>query len=176
MQRDFAWREVGERIQALRVARQMTQAQLAKAARLTQAGISAIEEGNTNPQLTSLARIAAVFGRSVRELVCGVRPSPGSNADVVIQAVRRVFDAEDPLAEDVLIQALHNALRIIESHAAIGWRPKRGKVSPEAQEWSEMVKRADERMGKRFRYTVTRERAPVYTNATPKRTVKRKGR
>ncbi|MGW2080595.1 helix-turn-helix domain-containing protein [Streptomyces sp. NPDC001939] len=53
---------IGTQVAALRAARGWTQAQLAEAARTTQAQVSRIEQGTVTPTLPVLGRLAAALG------------------------------------------------------------------------------------------------------------------
>ncbi len=106
---DFDWKELGERIRRWRLARGMTQEQLAEAAGLTQSGLMRVESGQTNPQLASLQGIASALRCSVRELFCGKSESDSQLTDTV-QRVKSVIESEDAAA----IQALENALTTAE--------------------------------------------------------------
>ena len=69
MQDDFSWKEVGSRIRALRVARSMQQTVAAERAGLSQSAFARVESGGREPQLATLAKIAAALDVSIRELL-----------------------------------------------------------------------------------------------------------
>src|ERR1700722_1351514 len=68
---DFMWKEVGSRVRAWRIATGMTQQTLADVAGISQPGLHRIEQGQTNPQVETLQRVAHALKCSVRELLCG---------------------------------------------------------------------------------------------------------
>jgi transcriptional regulator with XRE-family HTH domain len=106
---DFDWIELGARIRQWRLARGMTQQQLAEAAGLTQSGLMRVESGQTNPQLASLQGIASALHCSVRELFCGKSESDPQLASTV-QRVKSVVESGDAAA----IRTLENGLTTAE--------------------------------------------------------------
>lgn len=63
---------IGERIATLRTKNGMTQAQLAKAAKMHRPDLSFIETGNRDPRLKTLRQIARGLGVSLSKLVEGL--------------------------------------------------------------------------------------------------------
>jgi transcriptional regulator with XRE-family HTH domain len=60
---------VGENVRALRLAKSMTQEQLAFAAELDLTYIGGIERGRRNPSLLVMARIADALGATLADLI-----------------------------------------------------------------------------------------------------------
>jgi transcriptional regulator with XRE-family HTH domain len=110
---DFDWKEPGDRIRRWRVACGMNQQQLAEASGMTQSGLHRIETGQTNPQLSTLQRIASALHCSVRELLCGKCDSDSCSA-AVVQRVKRVVESEDEAARQILESALNGAELLLE--------------------------------------------------------------
>lgn len=67
-----ALRRLGARIRALREVAGLTQERAAGAANLTTRQVNVIENGGTNPTVTTLLALAKVFGVKVGELFEGV--------------------------------------------------------------------------------------------------------
>jgi transcriptional regulator with XRE-family HTH domain len=63
--------DVGARIKAERLARAMTQQELADAAGISRLTLSNIERGKTQPRMPTLWKIAEVLQRAVRDLLNG---------------------------------------------------------------------------------------------------------
>lgn len=63
---------VGERIRALREAKEMSQADLAEAAKMHRPDLSNLERGKRDPKLETLRRIARGLGVSLVKLVEGL--------------------------------------------------------------------------------------------------------
>lgn len=64
------WRNiVGKNVRALRLARDMTQEQLAFAAELDLTYVGGIERGRRNPSLMVMARIADALGAQLTDLI-----------------------------------------------------------------------------------------------------------
>jgi transcriptional regulator with XRE-family HTH domain len=110
---DFNWRELGDRIRRWRVACGMNQQQLAEASGMTQSGLYRVETGQTNPQLSTLQRIASALHCSVRELLCGKCDSDSCFA-AVVQRVKRIVESEDDAARRILESALNGAELLLE--------------------------------------------------------------
>jgi putative transcriptional regulator len=100
--RDFSWSEVGNRIRQRRTVRGLSQQALADAADLTQNAIYRLEAGESNPQITTLQRVAAGLGCTVRELVCGAAEMASGVSDRV-NRVRTIIESGD-----------HDAIRMID--------------------------------------------------------------
>lgn len=110
---DFDWEELGDRIRQWRLARGVNQKQLAEASGMTQSGLFRIETGQTNPQLTTLQRIASALHCSVRELFNGKSDSDPHLARV-FQRVKHVLDSEDEAAIHILENGLTTAELLLE--------------------------------------------------------------
>jgi transcriptional regulator with XRE-family HTH domain len=112
---DFSWAEVGARIHDRRRELGLSQQQLADAAEITQGGYFRIEAGETNPQLSSLQKIAAALDCTVRDLVAGM-----SDAEQVLteryRRLRRVVESGD----DVAIRAVDCTLECAEALCKAG--------------------------------------------------------
>lgn len=106
---DFSWSEVGNRIRDLRLRLGVSQQALASSAGLTQNGIFRLEAGETNPQLSTLQRIASALGCSVRELVVGI-PADDPALAQLFRRVKRVIESKDPAA----IRAMDNGIETAE--------------------------------------------------------------
>ncbi|MGC2607274.1 MAG: helix-turn-helix transcriptional regulator [Silvibacterium sp.] len=113
MERDFTWRELGERIRQRRSAANMSQQALADVAGLTQNAIFRLEAGETNPQLTTLQSIAHALGCSVRELLCGL---PDIEPRMVgrLGRVRRLVESGDEAALRILDHGIEAAEALLE--------------------------------------------------------------
>ncbi len=107
---DFNWREVGVRIRHVRLARRMSQQQLAEQAGITQNAVFRIEAGETNPQLATLKQIAGALGESVRGLICGEQKVDDFEVAPWLSRVRKIVTSGDRAA----IQALQNGLENAE--------------------------------------------------------------
>lgn len=104
---DFGWSEVGSRIRQRRTARGLSQQALATAAGLTQNAIFRIEAGESNPQITSLQRVAHGLGCSVRELMCGMPAMP--ELDGRMKRVRAIIESGDGDAIGILDHGIEAA-------------------------------------------------------------------
>jgi transcriptional regulator with XRE-family HTH domain len=112
---DFTWREVGARIRDLRAARGISQAQLAKEAKLSAPGLFVIEQGSGNPQLNSLQRIAKVLGCTVRELLVGPTSKPRAEIDEFLEQSRYVLESDNRAAIFNLLGGLETAKLILNA-------------------------------------------------------------
>ncbi|HYD16531.1 MAG TPA: helix-turn-helix transcriptional regulator [Candidatus Nanoarchaeia archaeon] len=112
---DFTWHEVGTRIRDLRAARGISQAQLAREAKLSAPGLFAIEKGDINPQLSSLQRIAKVLGCTVRELMNGPNTKPKSNVDAFFEQARYIMESGNKAAIYNLLGGLETAKLILQA-------------------------------------------------------------
>jgi transcriptional regulator with XRE-family HTH domain len=99
----------GRRLRELRLARGMSQAELAGQASVTTNYISRLEGGGAAPGIDLVARLATALGVAIAELL----PAEGQGQDdlaVLRQRARRMFDAlvqkEDPAALVLLTQLL----------------------------------------------------------------------
>jgi transcriptional regulator with XRE-family HTH domain len=112
---DFTWHEVGARIRGMRLARGISQAELAKKAELSAPGLFAIEKGDTNTQLSSLQRIAKVLGCTVRELITGPTSEPRTGIDDFAEQARYVLESGNEIAIANLLNGLETAKLILRS-------------------------------------------------------------
>lgn len=112
---DFTWHEVGTRIRDLRQARGISQAQLAKQARLSAPGLFAIEKGDINPQLGSLQRIAKVLGCTVRDLISGPNSKAASEIEEFLEQARYVLESGNKAAVFNLLGGLETARLILQA-------------------------------------------------------------
>jgi transcriptional regulator with XRE-family HTH domain len=112
---DFTWHEVGARIRGMRLARDISQAELAKKAELSAPGLFAIEKGEINPQLSSLRRIAKVLGCSVRELIIGPASKPRTEIDEYAEQARYILESGNDVAIGNLLNGLEMAKLILRS-------------------------------------------------------------
>jgi transcriptional regulator with XRE-family HTH domain len=110
---DFSWAEAGGRIRGRRCLLGMSQQRLADAAAITQNGIYRIEAGTTNPQLSTLRRIAVALGCSVRDLVVGIPENEPALADR-FRSVRRVVESGDNAALRMLDGGIEGAEALLE--------------------------------------------------------------
>lgn len=79
MNSDAAQHTIGERIAAIRTAKGLSQADLARAAGLTRSAISQVESGMTkSPSAENVFRIADALGVDARELTFGPGGKPAS--------------------------------------------------------------------------------------------------
>ena len=122
---DFTWSELGDRIKRRRTARKISQQALASAADLTQNAIFRLEAGETNPQLSTLQRIAPALGCNVRELLCGV-PENSPRLAGRLERVRLVVDSGDTVALRILDHGIEAAEALLERTS-----PKQVAASPE---------------------------------------------
>ena len=112
---------LGSTVRALRVERDMSQSQIAKAANVARSYVSMIESGaRTNIGTDTLARLAAALGLSAGAILgrAGIAPQSGSPLGLSLEARRLAerIDALPPgaheralaLAES-LVRALHDA-------------------------------------------------------------------
>jgi transcriptional regulator with XRE-family HTH domain len=112
---DFTWHEVGARIRGMRLARGISQVELAKKADLSAPGLFAIEKGDINPQLQSLQRIAKVLGCTVRELITGPTNRPRNEIDDFAEQARYVLESRNEVAILNLVNGLETAKLILRS-------------------------------------------------------------
>jgi transcriptional regulator with XRE-family HTH domain len=115
---DFSWHEVGARIRDMRLARGMSQVQLANQAKLSPPGLFAIEKGDINPQLSSLQSIAKVLECSVRELITGAQSDGNEEVHAALEQVRRVLETGDQLAISTMMGGLAAAQIILASRVS----------------------------------------------------------
>ena len=116
---DFSWHEVGARIRDLRLARGISQAQLAKGAGLSAPGMFAIEVGGVNPQLSSLRSIAKVLGCSVRTLVTGKQDAPTEEVRQILERVRRLLESGSANAISALLSGIDAGYLMLHTKAEI---------------------------------------------------------
>jgi transcriptional regulator with XRE-family HTH domain len=107
---DFSWTEVGERIRDRRLRLGMSQQALAAAAGITQNGVFRLENGETNPQLSTLQQVAASLKCSVRDLVVGSSDKLPILAERLVR-IKRVLESEDQAA----IKAMDNGIETAEA-------------------------------------------------------------
>jgi len=112
---DFSWHEVGARIGGMRLARGISQAELAKKADLSAPGLFAIEKGENNTQLSSLQRIAKVLGCTVRELLIGPNSRPRTEIEGFCEQARYVLESGNEVAILNLVNGLETAKLILRS-------------------------------------------------------------
>jgi transcriptional regulator with XRE-family HTH domain len=112
---DFSWHEVGERIRDMRLARGISQAQLAKAAKLSAPGLFAIEKGGSNPQLSSLQSIVKVLGCSVRTLITGQQEEPPEDIRAVMERVRLILESKNGNAITALSSGIDAAYLMLHA-------------------------------------------------------------
>lgn len=112
---DFSWIEVGARIRDMRDARGISQSQLARDAALSPPGLFAIEGGTTNPQISSLQRIAKVLGCTVRELINGPDSKPRSGVEKFFEQARYVLESGNNAAIYNLLGGLETAKLILQA-------------------------------------------------------------
>jgi transcriptional regulator with XRE-family HTH domain len=75
--KETAWGvAMGERLQRLRLAKSLSQPQLAKAANVPVASLRSWEQGKREPLLSTAARLAVALGCTVGQLA-GTEPEPG---------------------------------------------------------------------------------------------------
>ena len=95
---------VGEKIKSLRLARGISQNQLAKSAGISQAGLSAIESTTKSPSVDTLGRVADALGISLAQLLGAVEKPKTKRtipvlgmvpAGIPIEAIEDVLDYED---------------------------------------------------------------------------------
>ncbi len=112
---DFTWSELGSRIRDARLSKGMSQEELAAQTGLSQPGLFRIEAGNTNPQIQSVAKIAAALGCSIRELLCGrMAESADSEEAALLTRMRRILSSGDEVAISVIRNALVSAETILQ--------------------------------------------------------------
>ena len=73
-------RAVGKRVRLLRLARELTQEQVAEAAGMSRSFVSLIEKGSHGVDVLRLLRLAGVFGMPLAELVDLTTPLPVDRA------------------------------------------------------------------------------------------------
>lgn len=110
---DFSWAEVGSRIRGRRLSRGMSQQKLAEAADITQNGVFRIEAGDTNPQLSTLHRIAEALDCSVRDLIVGVSESGPVLVDR-LRKVKMIIESGDRAALKVIDNGIETAEALLE--------------------------------------------------------------
>lgn len=112
---------VGEKIKSLRLARGISQNQLAKSAGISQAGLSAIESTTKSPSVDTLGRVADALGISLAQLLGAVEkpktkrtiPVLGTvPAGIPIEAIEDVLDYEDLSASEAADDYDYFGLRI----------------------------------------------------------------
>jgi transcriptional regulator with XRE-family HTH domain len=112
---DFSWQEVGVRIRGMRTARGISQAELAKRAKLSAPGLFAIEKGAINPQLSSLRNIAKVLGCSVRTLITGQQEEPSEDIRKALERVQRVLESDNDSAITALFSGIEAAQLMLQT-------------------------------------------------------------
>lgn len=90
---------VGERIQEELAKRRMSQNKLAKAAQISQSGLSSIINGASSPKENTLQAIANALGITVAELILQ-EPDYGSST---IDATRIIASSHTPITEEAKI-------------------------------------------------------------------------
>lgn len=86
---------IGARLQAARVARGMTQAQLAEAVSIEPVTLSRYETGARGASITVLAAAAQALGVTLADLVADDRPLPAVTRDVRVEQALRVLEGLD---------------------------------------------------------------------------------
>ncbi len=108
---DYSWAELGVRVRDLRIARGLSQYELAQRAGITQAGLHRIERGQTNPQIESLQRIASALRTSVRQLVTG---APSESVSPWLMRIARILESRDPVAVATVENAITSAEALLD--------------------------------------------------------------
>lgn len=112
---------VGEKIKSLRLARGISQNQLAKSAGISQAGLSAIESTTKSPSVDTLGRVADALGISLAQLLGAVEKPKTKRtipvlgmvpAGIPIEAIEDVLDYEDLSASEAADDYDYFGLRI----------------------------------------------------------------
>jgi transcriptional regulator with XRE-family HTH domain len=138
-EKDFSWQEVGWRIRETRLARGMSQAQLATACNLSGPGIFFIEKGTINPQITSLQSIAKALGCSVRQLLTG-STEKRTEHDNLLEQMGAVLASNDQDAVLALLSGLQSAQLLLHSRT----RGRRRLTVKPSEEILKMFKAAGE--------------------------------
>lgn len=112
---------VGEKIKSLRLARGISQNQLAKSAGISQAGLSAIESTTKSPSVDTLGRVADALGISLAQLLGAVEKPKTKRtipvlgmvpAGIPIEAIEDVLDYEDLSASEAADDYDYFGLRV----------------------------------------------------------------
>lgn len=74
----FIRRELGERVQAARIAADLNQEELAEQADIDRTTVGSIEQGRGNPTLLTICKIARVLGKRCADFIADV-PGPAGN-------------------------------------------------------------------------------------------------
>jgi transcriptional regulator with XRE-family HTH domain len=102
------------RLRELRIARGMTQGELARQSLVTLSYISRLENGGAAPGIDLVAQLAEALGTTIADLLPA--QTPHDTADILRQRARRLFDGLLPKADRETLQLLVPFLaRISES-------------------------------------------------------------
>lgn len=104
--------ELGGRLRAAREAAGLTQAEVAEHLALSRPTISQIESGNRTVTALELDRLAALFGREIRDLL-GKEIAPGTGLAALFRS------APDLVREEDLAQALRDGIRLSKELARL---------------------------------------------------------
>jgi len=110
---DFTWGELGARIRDRRLRFGLSQQALAAASGITQNGIFRLEAGETNPQLTTLQKVAEALNCTVRDLVAGSSDC-APILEERVRRVKRVLQSGDPAAMKAMDNGLEAAEALLE--------------------------------------------------------------
>ena len=105
-------RRLGRRLQEARVARGLTQQDLADSLGLARTTITAIEKGARRARPDEIIQMASIFGRSVNDLVGDREPIP----DFAVQFRTAVNHAGSPQAQEELSQSVQQFQRLCEDY------------------------------------------------------------
>ena len=105
-------RRLGRRLQEARVARGLTQQDLADSLDLARTTVTAIEKGERRARPDEIIRMAGIFGRSVNNLVGDREPLP----DFAVQFRTAVNHAGSPQAQEELSRSVQQFQRLCEDY------------------------------------------------------------
>lgn len=96
---------IGTNIKRLRMAKDITQEQLAVAMNITNAAVSKWERGETYPDITLLQPLAYFFGVTIDELMGYNREKIRSDIDSVIALYKEYFKTDYKKAREIIVKA-----------------------------------------------------------------------
>jgi transcriptional regulator with XRE-family HTH domain len=127
MSGDFSWAEVGARVRDRRLRLGMSQQTLSAISGVTQNGVSRIETGATNPQLSTLRNVAEALDCSVRDLIVGSSDTEPALVER-LGRIRRILESGDQRALRAIDFGMETAEALLERSAIQRRRRNTGSI------------------------------------------------
>ena len=113
--RVVSFKDIGERVRALRLAGNLTQAQLARTLGTTQTALSEIERGNRGLTVQHVVKLARALGATPNDILGAMKQARPRKRPSDLRVLRRMYLLEQ-LPEAQRLAALKVLDGIIEAH------------------------------------------------------------